>query len=223
MYRLHGTTGSPFVRKVRAAFAEKAVANVLVPVDIFNPPADFERISPLRRIPVLEFVDGAGRAPLADSSAILAWLEAAHPEPPLFPADPYDRGRAVWIEEYADTVLAYQLGMGVMRPLLGARSGAPVDQARLDEALGKRLPPLFGYLDAALGEASWYCGGVWSIADLSVAAQLSGLVLVNRLDVLAPYAGLDRLLRQALDRPAFAGVVNEAVAALGDPVSSSSV
>ena len=214
MYRIHGTTGSPFVRKVRAAFAEKAVASELVPVDIFNPPPDFERISPLRRIPVLEFADGSGRAALADSSAIIVWLEAAHPQPPLFPADPYDRGRAVWIEEYADTVLAYQLGMGVMRPLLGARSGAPVDQGKLDEALAKRLPPLFGYLDGALGEAPWYCGGAWSIADLAVAAQLSGLVLVDRLDVLAPYPSLARLLRQAMDRPAFGQVVGEAAAAL---------
>jgi glutathione S-transferase len=215
MYLIHGTTGSPFVRKVRAAFAEKNVPSELVPVDIFNPPPGFERISPLRRIPVLEFVDGAGRAPLADSSAIVTWLEAAHPEPPLFPKDAYERGRAVWIEEYADTVLAYQLGMGVMRPLLGARSGAPVDQPKLDEALGKRLPPLFGYLDGALGEATWYAGGAWSIADLAVAAQLSGLVLVERLDVLDPYPNLARLIRQALDRPAFASVVNEALAALG--------
>ena len=214
MYRIHGTTGSPFVRKVRAAFAEKGVKSELVPVDIFNPPADFERISPLRRIPVLEFADSSGRTPLADSSAIVVWLEAAHPRPPLFPPDPYDRGRAVWIEEYADTVLAYQLGMGVMRPLLGARSGAPVDQAKLDEALGKRLPPLFGYLDGAIGDAAWYCGGAWSIADLAVTAQLSGLVLVDRLDVLDPYPSLARLLRQAMDRPAFGQVVGEAAAAL---------
>jgi glutathione S-transferase len=215
MYRIHGTLGSPFVRKVLAAFAEKGVQTELIAVDIFNPPAGFETISPLRRIPVLEFADGSGHAPLADSSAIVTWLEAAFPAPPLFPADAYDRGRAVWIEEYADTVLAYQLGMGVMRPLLGARSGAPVDQARLDEALGKRLPPLFGYLDGALGAAQWYVGGAWSLADLSVAAQLSGLVLVDRRDILAPWPALARVLDQAMERPAFASVVNAAVAALG--------
>jgi len=214
MYRIHGTTGSPFVRKVRAAFAEKDVASELVPVDIFSPPPEFVAMSPLRRIPVLEFVDETGRAPLADSSAIVVYLEAAHPQPPLFPADPYDRGRAVWIEEYADTVLAYQLGMGVMRPLLGARSGTPVDQAKLDEALGKRLPPLFGYLDAALGEAQWYAGPAWSIADLAVAAQLSGLVLVGRLDILDPWPNLARLLDQARRRPAFASVIEAAMAAL---------
>jgi glutathione S-transferase len=214
MYRIHGSTGSPFVRKVCAAFAEKGVAIELVAIDVFNPPADFQIMSPLRRIPVLEFADGSGRAPLADSSAIVAYLEAAHPEPALFPADPYQRGRAVWIEEYADTVLAYQLGMGVMRPLLGARSGAPVDQAKLDEALGKRLPPLFSYLDGALGEAPWYAGPEYSIADLAVAAQLSGLVLVDRLDVLDPYRNLARLLDQSRERPAFASVVTQATIAL---------
>ncbi len=218
MYRVHGSTGSPFVRKVRAAFAEKGLTTELVAMDVFNPPPDFEAMSPLRRIPVLEFADGSGRAPLADSSAIVAYLEAAHPEPALFPPDPYERGRAVWIEEYADTVLAYQLGMGVMRPLLGARSGAAVDQARLDEALGKRLPPLLGYLDGALGEAQWFAGPAYSIADLAVAAQLSGLVLVDRLDILDPYGNLARLLGQARRRPAFAAAVAEAMAAL--PASS---
>ena len=215
MYRIHGTLGSPFVRKVRAAFAEKSVVSELAPVDIFNPPPDFHRISPLRRIPVLEFADGSGRAPLPDSSAILAYLETAHPQPPLFPKVAYDRGWAVWIEEYADTVLAYQLGMGVMRPLLAARAGAPVDEAKLGEALEKRLPPLFGYLDGALGERTWYAGEAWSIADLAVAAQLSGLVLVDRRDILDPYPALRRLLLQALERPAFASVVGEALAALG--------
>jgi glutathione S-transferase len=213
-YRIHGTLGSPFVRKVRAGFAEKGVASELVPVDIFNPPADFMAMSPLRRIPVLEFVGGPARTPLADSSAIVVYLEAAHPAPSLFPADPYERGRAVWIEEYADTVLAYQLGMGVMRPLMGARSGTPVDEAKLDEALQKRLPPLFSYLDAALGEAPWYAGVDYSIADLAVAAQLSGLVLVDRLDILDPYPNLIRLLGQARARPAFASVMAEAMAAL---------
>lgn len=218
MYRIHGSTGSPFVRKVCAAFAEKGVAAELVAMDVFNPPPDFQTMSPLRRIPVLEFADASGRAPLADSSAIVAYLEAAHPQPALFPADPYQRGRAVWIEEYADTVVAYQLGMGVMRPLLGARSGAPVDQAKLDEALGARLPPLFEYLDGALGEARWYAGPDYSIADLAVAAQLSGLVLVDRLDILDPYENLARLLDQARARPAFAAIVSQATIALSASV-----
>ncbi len=212
MYRLHGTPGSPFVRKVRAAFNEKTVESQLAPLDIFNPPSGFERLSPLRRIPVLEFVDDSGRGPLADSSAIVAYLEAAYPAPPLFPSDPYQRGRAVWIEEYADTVLAYQLGMGVMRPLLGARGGADVDETKLAEAIEQKLPPLLSYLDGALGAARWFVGEAYTIADLAVAAQLSGLVLVDRLDILAPYPGLARLLAQARERPAFAAAVDEALA-----------
>jgi glutathione S-transferase len=217
MYRVHGGPGSPFVRKVRATLAEKGAASELVPLDIFNPPPDFAALSPLRRIPVLEISDGAGRPPIPDSSAILAYLEAAHPEPALYPADPYERGWAVWIEEYADTVLAYQLGMGVMRPLLAALSGAAVDETKLAEALTVRLPPLFGYLEGALAEKRWYAGAGYSIADLAVAAQLSGLVLVERRDILDPWPNLQRLLSQALERPAFAGAVNEALAALGSP------
>ena len=206
MHRILGTPGSPFVRKVRAAFAEKGVACELRPVDVFNPPEGFERLSPLRRIPVLEF--GDGREPLADSSAICAYLEALQPEPPLYPRDPHATGRAVWIEEYADTVVAYQLGMGVMRPMLAARApGEPRDDAKIEEAVTKRLAPLLGYLEGALGEHDWFAGGVFSIADLAVAAQLSGLVLVDRLDILDGYPGLAGLLQRCLQRPSLAWAV----------------
>jgi glutathione S-transferase len=43
--------------------------------------------------------------PIADSTAIIAALEQRFPEPPLYPADPEDRGRALELEEFFDEEL----------------------------------------------------------------------------------------------------------------------
>src|SRR5439155_871811 len=47
-----------------------------------------------------------GEATLSDSSIICAYLERKHPEPPLYPAEPFEYARALWFEEYGDTALA---------------------------------------------------------------------------------------------------------------------
>src|SRR4051812_13009382 len=55
-----------------------------------------------RKLPVL-VLDGRR---VADSTAIIAALEEYRPEPPLYPADPADRRRALEIEDYYDETLA---------------------------------------------------------------------------------------------------------------------
>lgn len=58
-----------------------------------------------RRLPVLR-LDGRT---IADSTAIVAALEEAHPQPPLYPQEPARRARALELEEYFDELLAPNL------------------------------------------------------------------------------------------------------------------
>ena len=53
-YRVLGANVSPFVRKVRAFFAEKGVEYELEQVNPFSPPDGWTEISPLGRIPALD-------------------------------------------------------------------------------------------------------------------------------------------------------------------------
>src|SRR3954468_3137743 len=99
--RIIGSFVSPYVRKVLACLHLKAVAYEIDPITPFFGNEEFERLSPLRRIPVL--IDGDTM--LCDSSVICAYLDEAWPEPPLLPESPRDRARARWLEEYADTRL----------------------------------------------------------------------------------------------------------------------
>jgi glutathione S-transferase len=98
---LYGSTMSPFVRKVAAYAAEKGIEVDLQPTGFPNASPEFKAASPFGKMPAL--VDGDYL--LADSSAIIHYLEAKYPEPELIPADPQLRGRTIWFDEFADTLL----------------------------------------------------------------------------------------------------------------------
>ena len=100
---LYGSSLSPYVRKVLAFAGEKGIELELRPTGAApgQPSEEFLEASPFRKMPALR----DGDYTLADSSAIIHYLEAKHPEPALIPADPKLRGKTIWFDEFADTVL----------------------------------------------------------------------------------------------------------------------
>ncbi|MFL6766162.1 MAG: glutathione S-transferase family protein, partial [Sphingomicrobium sp.] len=97
---LYGSSLSPFARKVLAYAAEKGIELELQPTGFPNPSPEFLGASPFRKMPALR----DGDYTLADSSAIIHYLEAKFPDPELIPADPKLRGKTIWYEEFADTI-----------------------------------------------------------------------------------------------------------------------
>src|SRR5690242_675454 len=97
---IYGASLSPYVRKTLAYVAEKGLEVEVQPTNPFAPDQAFLAISPFKLIP--GFRDGDFT--ISDSTAIITYLEAKHPEPPLLPADPALRARTVWYEEFADTL-----------------------------------------------------------------------------------------------------------------------
>lgn len=84
MLRVHRIPYSTNVERVAIAAAHKGVPIAWVDHD----PADRSAIRALSGqdlVPVLQTPDGEV---LTDSPVILRWLERAHPDPPLWPADP---------------------------------------------------------------------------------------------------------------------------------------
>lgn len=162
-----GSFVSPYVRKVLAALNLKGVAFEVDPITPFFGNDEFERISPLRRIPVL--IDGDFA--ISDSSIIAAYVDAAFPGHSLFPTDPRDRARALWFEEYADSRLGdviiwsffYQK---IVHPLVW---GEPGDQARIGQALAKDIPRECDYLEGQLPAEGFLFGDI-GIADIAIAS-----------------------------------------------------
>src|SRR5580692_5122441 len=82
---------STFSRRVRVALLEKDIACELIEVDLPNGKQKegwYAALNPYMKVPTL--VDG--ELALYESAAILTYLEATHPAPPLLPTDV--RGRA---------------------------------------------------------------------------------------------------------------------------------
>ena len=167
--KVYGFPLSPFVRKVVVAIKEKGLDAEVVPSNPGQPDAEFLAVSPLGKIPA--FRDGDFS--LADSTAIVTYLDAKYPEPALLPAAPEARGRAIWFEEVADTVLTPAGAPIVLNRFLRPRIfGVEADEAAAvaaEEALKKPL----GYLEGAVGDA-WF-DGAFSVGDIAVASVIRTL------------------------------------------------
>ncbi|MDH3686022.1 MAG: glutathione S-transferase family protein [Myxococcales bacterium] len=204
---LYGAPLSPFVRKVDVCLREKGAEFELESVNIMPMPDWFKEISPARRIPVLRDTDhGKEGTPgtIPDSSAICAYLERKFPEPALVPADPYACGRALWLEEYADTELIGQIGMGIFRPIMFARfQGKEPDVATAKKTYAEGLPRPLDYLENEIGDGEYFVGEALSLADVSVACMIVQLELVaGPLDA-ERWPRLSALVERLKARPSF--------------------
>ena len=196
---IHGSVLSPFVRKVALVAAEKNIEIEKKDLNPFTPPANFDEISPLRRIPILED-DGYF---LADSSAIVAYLDALQPMPALLPSAPKARGHALWIEEYADTALASDIGLGVFRPaVINPMMGKPIDLDAIKKALTVTLPPRFAYLNTQIEGKEWFAGTEMGVADIAVYSQIVSLLHTGHLPDADGYPSLMTHFDKMKARPA---------------------
>jgi glutathione S-transferase len=164
-----GSYVSPYVRKVLACLHLKGLAYEIDPITAFFGNEEFARLSPLRRIPVLVH----GDLVLTDSTVICEWLDDALPGHPLLPADPADRARSRWLEEYADTRMGDVFIWGYfyqkfVHPLIW---GEPGDQARIEKTLAEDVPAVLDYLEAELPAEGFLFGEI-GVADISIAGIL---------------------------------------------------
>lgn len=221
---IYGSPVSPFVRKVEAVCLEKGVEYEVEAVNVFDPPEWFREISPMKRIPVLRdrsiAEEGVGGT-IADSSAICGFIEKKHPESPVYPEDPYAYGRALFVEEYADTNLAATGGMGIFRPIFfSINQGKEPDLDTARASWADKMPEILRWLDSALGSDEFYAGNAMSIADITVTTCLMQIALVadvslddyprlaahqkrmrTRDSIAAPYARAERFIRKAVPEP----------------------
>lgn len=173
--KVFGFPVSPFVRKVHLAAAEKGLEVETVLFDPRNPPVEFLAASPFRKIPALQ----DGDYTLADSTAIVTYLEARHPSPALLPADPQARGKAIWFEEFADTILAAASGKVVFNRFVGPKlMGVPGDQEAAAQG-EKDIAPILDWLNGAAPAAGWLAGDEFSVGDIAVASVLRTLGYVG--------------------------------------------
>jgi glutathione S-transferase len=155
-----------------------------------------------RRLPVLR-LEGTT---IGDSTAIIAALEQHTPEPPLYPADPAERERALALEDYFDEQLAPEVrrfGWHHLLPDDDAMAGAlfrgtSPARARVlkaiapaarvvtrrdygidpdsDEAPRRAIRAAMDRLESELRPSGYLAGNAFSVADLTAAALFTPIV-----------------------------------------------
>lgn len=122
-YRLFGAETSPYSQKVRAALIYKGIPFDWVARSV-KTEADFQALAQVPTVPLLISPEAVASQ---DSTAMLAALELAHPEPSTVPDDPACAALALILEDYGDEWLN--------KAMFNARWGGSPDR----EAAAQRL------------------------------------------------------------------------------------
>jgi glutathione S-transferase len=195
--RLFDFDRAPNPRRVRFFLAEKGLSIPRVNVDLFRREqlsAEFLAINPGGTVPVLETDDGTY---LTESLAICRYLDALHPEPPLFGSGPREEALTLmWasIVEH-DGLLAVAEVLRNLSP--GFRDHVlpgpqPCAQIPALVARGRqRTEQFFDRVEQQLQRHQYLAGGDFSFADISllVTADFAGWVDINPLRTRPALAG----------------------------------
>jgi glutathione S-transferase len=163
--RLHHHPNSTFSRRVRIACHEKGLPLDLVQLDFAggeHRSARYRQLNPYGRVPTLEdegFV-------LFESTAILEYLEAKHPDPPLVPADPKGRALVAMHAKLCDL----EWGIHTRALIFPARFVSREkwnheEMAKAREGVQAHLE----MLDAQLGNREWLVADRFTLAEVAYA------------------------------------------------------
>lgn len=196
---VYGSLISPFVRKVAVVAAEKGLDWDLKAVGPGDSSAEFVAASPFGKIPAIR----DGDFTLCDSSAIAAYVEAKHPEPALIPAQAQARGRTIWLDEFADTILADSMRKILFNRFVGPKFFKIAGNEAEALAGEAELPRLFEYLEGLAPDSGWLASDSFTIADIAVASVLRSLRYVDREPDCAHYPRLAVWRERVHARPAW--------------------
>ena len=209
--KVFGFPLSPFVRKVHLVATEKGIAVETVLGNPANPAPEFLAASPFRKIPALQ----DGDFTLADSTAIVTYLDALQPEPAMLPGDARQKATAIWFEEFADTIMTPAGGKIVFNRFVGPKFlGLPGDEDAAKQG-ELELVPVLAYFEGVAPEAGWLTGAELSIGDIAVAAVFRTLGYVGFEPKAATHPRTAAWYDRVTARPAWQAVAAREAAILG--------
>ncbi|MGI9431989.1 MAG: glutathione S-transferase family protein [Myxococcota bacterium] len=165
--KLYTYPTAPNPRRVHLYLAEKGIELPCETVDIMTranrQPEFLEKVNKLGGLPVLELDDGTH---IAESVAICRYLEALHPEPPLFGTTAEEQGR---IEMWSR-----RIELNLMRPVgMVWVHGSPLTRGvvkhQIPEAAEQNrslVREFHRFLDRELASRAFIAGPEFTIADI---------------------------------------------------------
>lgn len=209
---LYGSSLSPYVRKVLAFASEKGIELELKRTGFPEFSAEFLEASPFRKMPALR----DGNYTLADSSAIIHFLEGKYPDNPLIPADPRQKGKTIWFEEFADTILVACGAKIFFNRIVGPRfMSRTCDEEAVQSAVRDELPPVLSYLESvAPAEGGYLVGDQLTLADIAVACPFVNFLHTQTKIEPERYPRTVAYVERILARPSFAPLIEQEIAML---------
>lgn len=187
MLKLYYARPSLFARPVWLALLEKQLPCELIPVNLggaqFEP--EFLALNPFSHVPVL--VDDDVR--VIESLAILDYLEAKYPNPPLLPADAVTLATV----RMAQLVTLNELLPAIVQLIIQPENSAELEYARL------RAIHTLGFLENLLGDRPCFAGEQLTLAEIT-----AGTLIYTLPDLglsLTDYPGLNAWSQRLLTRP----------------------
>jgi glutathione S-transferase len=186
MLTLYDCATAPSPRRARILLAEKGVAHDTVHVDLrageqFHD--EFRAINPQCTVPVLRLESGRV---LTDNAAIIAYLEARFPEPPLLGSSPEAKAEIAswqWRIEF-EGLLAIAEALRNGSPAMANRAlPGPVDYAQIPELAQRgvaRIRQFFATLDTQLAAHDFVAGSAFSIADITAVVAVDFARIVKQ-------------------------------------------
>ncbi len=203
---LFGSPVSPYVRKVQAYLAERQMDVELVPVGIGDPNPEFAKASPMKKMPALQDGDFG----IADSSAIITYLEAKYPGSGLVPESAEGKARVHWFDEFADTLLGPAGGKIFFNRVVAPKFiGIEGNEAAAQEGEAE-LPKIYDYLESAIPDSGYLVDDRFTLADFSIATILGNVCLLGSGPKAENHPRLTHWVEKTFARPGIAASYNHA-------------
>lgn len=186
--KLYGAIASPYVARV-VMFADlKGLDLPMEPAPGGMGSDEYKAINPTGKIPALEVAGPNGKQCIAESTVICDYLEAAHPQPALIPADPIEQAQTRMIARMTDLYVApHNTPLNRMGP-------------ERDEGLIAQQAALFAkgfhYIESFMGPGPFAVGDTPTLGDCALApfiVMLKENIFASFPEVVDPTAGDGRL------------------------------
>jgi glutathione S-transferase len=193
---LHGLPFSNYYNKVKMALLEKGVPFEEAHAPTRSADPAHRAASPLGKVPFLTTPQGT----LCESQVIVDWIEAAFPQPPLLPADPFEAAKVREITTFID----WHLEMAARQLYGQAFFGAPpLSESNLARIRRQVQEAVAGFRQLARF-SPYVAGERFTQADLSASNSLPLVALATKV-----VFGEDLLAAGGIDHKAYLRLVGE--------------